>query len=80
MFKRLYEKLTGTPWTTTVSCTAQFGPTIAARYPELAALSDEELMAFTPETAIAYAMGRRYLLAYLAKHEPANASRSPVGV
>lgn len=42
---RAYERLTGTPWTTTHSAVAEFGPTIATRYPELAGYSDAELYA-----------------------------------
>lgn len=55
MIKRLYEAITGTPWTTGRSASADFGPTIAARYPELAELTDTELMAMTPAQAVAYA-------------------------
>lgn len=55
MIKALYEKVTGTPWTTGRSIAADFGPTVAARYAaELAPLSDRELMAMMPEQAIAY--------------------------
>lgn len=59
MIKRLYEAVTGTPWTTGRSAAVDFGPTIAARYPELAALSDMQLMRFTPAQAIAYAEAAR---------------------
>jgi len=60
MIKWLYEKVTGTPWTTVRSCTQEFGPTPGARYEaELAGLTDRELCAMTPKTAIAYAEAMR---------------------
>lgn len=43
LIARAYELVTGTPWTTTRSATAEFGPTLAVRYPELARYSDAEL-------------------------------------
>jgi hypothetical protein len=39
-----YRRITGTPWTTTRSMSREYGPTLAARYPELAGYSDAELM------------------------------------
>ena len=46
MITRLYELLTGHPWTTVRSATAEFGPPPAARYAtQLAAYSDAELIA-----------------------------------
>lgn len=55
MIKRLYEAVTGTPWTTGRSCTADFGPTIAARYvTEVASLTEQELHALHPAIAVAY--------------------------
>lgn len=39
----LYELVTGQPYTTTRSMAAEFGPTLATRYPELAERSDWEL-------------------------------------
>lgn len=44
LIARAYELVTGTPWKTVRSATAEFGPTLAARYPELARYSDAELM------------------------------------
>lgn len=64
MIKNLFELVTGTPWTTGRSASADFGPTIAARYAaELGALTDEELLRLTPAQAIAYAEGVRALRA-----------------
>jgi hypothetical protein len=63
MIKWLYQKATGTPWTTSWSCTEEYGPTIADRYPELCELSDAELCAMTPDQAIAWAERDRALLA-----------------
>jgi hypothetical protein len=46
MIPRLYELLTGHPWTTVRSMTAEFGPPLAAVYAtELAAYTDAELIA-----------------------------------
>ncbi|MEU7807884.1 hypothetical protein AB0B18_15670 [Micromonospora chalcea] len=45
LFAAAYERITGTPWTTTRSAAAEFGPTLATRYPELAAYSAGELLA-----------------------------------
>ncbi|MCP2325649.1 hypothetical protein HDA40_004156 [Hamadaea flava] len=59
MITRIYELVTGTPWTTGRSAVAEFGPTIATRYPELAELTDRELCSMTPKTAIAYAEAQR---------------------
>jgi|ADGO01.1.fsa_nt_gi hypothetical protein len=42
--QRLFELLTGTPYITTRSMAAEFGPTLATRYPELAQRSDWELL------------------------------------
>ncbi|MDI1464314.1 hypothetical protein QEZ54_25410 [Catellatospora sp. KI3] len=53
MIARLYEAVTGTPWTTVRSAAEEFGPTIAARYAdELADFTDYELMAMTPAEAV----------------------------
>ena len=50
MIRRLYEALTGTPWTTTRSMSAEFGPLPATRYAdELAAFTDAELVERGPE-------------------------------
>ncbi|MBV1851903.1 hypothetical protein [Catellatospora tritici] len=55
MIKHLYQAVTGTPWTTGRSATAEFGPTVATRYAkELSWLSDDDLMAMTPAQAAAY--------------------------
>ncbi|GAA1423861.1 hypothetical protein ACFQZ4_19630 [Catellatospora coxensis] len=55
MIKRMYEAITGTPWTTGRSCTADFGPTIAARYvTEVLSLTEQELHALHPAIAVAY--------------------------
>lgn len=61
MIKRVFELVTGTPWTTGRSATQEYGPTVAARYPELAALTDSELMRLTPAQAIAYGRAVRGL-------------------
>lgn len=42
--RRLFELLTGTPYITTRSMAAEYGPTWATRYPELAQRSDWELL------------------------------------
>jgi len=45
MIARLYELLTGKPWTTTRSMAAEFGPPPAVRYADqLAAYTDLELI------------------------------------
>lgn len=45
MIRRLYQTLTGRPWTTTRSCAAEFGPPPGARYADqLSAYSDAELI------------------------------------
>ncbi|MDI1466274.1 hypothetical protein QEZ54_35385 [Catellatospora sp. KI3] len=55
MIARLYEAVTGTPWTTGRSAAAEFGPTVATRYADaLSWLTDAELMAMTPAQAAAY--------------------------
>jgi hypothetical protein len=59
MIKRIYEAVTGTPWTTGRSATADFGPTPAAAYPELDELSFSELMTITNAEAIAWAKAQR---------------------
>lgn len=43
MLARLFELVTGKPYITTRSMAAEFGPTLATRYPELAERSDWEL-------------------------------------
>ncbi|GGR78641.1 hypothetical protein GCM10010169_23530 [Micromonospora fulviviridis] len=45
LIARAYELVTGTPYTTTRSVVAEFGPTLATRYPELADYTDAELYA-----------------------------------
>ncbi|MET7752580.1 hypothetical protein [Micromonospora sp. NPDC005367] len=45
LIARAYELVTGTPYTTTRSAAAEFGPTLATRYPELAGYTDAELYA-----------------------------------
>lgn len=42
----IWKRLTGTPWTTTRSMAAEYGPTLATRYPELQRYTDVELVAF----------------------------------
>lgn len=42
--RKLYELVTGRPYITTRSMAAEFGPTLATRYPELADVPDHELM------------------------------------
>lgn len=59
MIKYLYRAITGTPWTTGRSYAADFGPTLATCYPELANLTDAELCAMTTPQAIAYAKAVR---------------------
>lgn len=59
MIKRIYEAVTGTPWTTGRSATADFGPTLATRYPEWAQLTDHQLLSMTTEQAIAWALAQR---------------------
>jgi len=55
LIKWLYEKVTGTPWTTVRSCTQEFGPTPGARYEaELRMLSDKQLMELTPGSAVRF--------------------------
>lgn len=62
MIKAFYEMVTGTPWTSGRSATADYGPPPAARYAaELGALADEELLRLTPERAVAYALEVREL-------------------
>jgi hypothetical protein len=41
---RVWRSLTGTPWTTTRSMAAEYGPTPAMLYPELGAYSDADLL------------------------------------
>ncbi|GAA1395455.1 hypothetical protein ACFQZ4_54190 [Catellatospora coxensis] len=53
MIPRIYQALTGKPWvTTTLDVTTDVGPTIRARFPELDAFTDLELMRMTPDEAI----------------------------
>jgi|ADGO01.1.fsa_nt_gi hypothetical protein len=42
--ERLFELLTGKPWTSTRSMAAEFGPPLASRYPELLDYTDHELL------------------------------------
>lgn len=44
MLPQLFKALTGRPWTTTRSMAAEFGSTLATRYPELADFTDAELI------------------------------------
>lgn len=49
MFKWLFEKATGTPWTTGRCATTEFGPTPGARYRHIvAAIPDDVLLAYDP--------------------------------
>lgn len=49
MFKRLFETVTGTPWTTGRDVTTEYGPTPGARYRHIVAtIPDEVLLAFEP--------------------------------
>jgi hypothetical protein len=67
MITRLYELLTGQPWTTTRSMAAEFGPPPAARYAtQLAAYSDAELIAHG-----------KAILARLRAEEATQATRQP---
>lgn len=60
MIKKLYEVITGTPWTTGRSAAADFGPPPGAVYAtEWAHLSDAELCTLTCAEAIAYAQAIR---------------------
>lgn len=58
MIAFLYERVTGQRWKTTRSMAAEFGPTPATRYPELAVYSDAELLA-DGERILAEAAGIR---------------------
>ena len=51
--QRLFELLTGKPWTTTRSMAAEFGPTWATRFPELANYTDHELIRADIATLVA---------------------------
>ena len=44
LIRRLYEAITGRPWTTTRSMAEEYGPPPAVAYPELAGYSDAELI------------------------------------
>lgn len=44
MIGAAYRRITGNPWKTTRSMSREYGPTLAARFPELADYSDGELM------------------------------------
>jgi len=56
MIKRLYEKVTGTPWTTERSLSGDGMVPLGALYAEeLATLTDSELLRLTPVEAIEYA-------------------------
>lgn len=50
----LFARVTGQEWTTTRSCTAEFGPTPGARYRrELAAYTDAELLRYDRDALLA---------------------------
>jgi hypothetical protein len=50
VIRRLWERLTGTPWTTTRSMAAEYGPPPGALFAaELAEYSDAELVKFGDE-------------------------------
>lgn len=51
--ERLWELVTGKPYTTTRSMAAEFGPTWATRYPELADIPDHELIRADIATLVA---------------------------
>lgn len=57
--QRLYELLTGTPYTTVRSMADEYGPTWATRYPELAQRSDWELLARDIREIVAEIEARR---------------------
>lgn len=53
MIKKLYQAITGKPWTTSRSCTHDFGPTPGARYAaELATFTNAQLLTMTRDEAI----------------------------
>jgi hypothetical protein len=69
MIARLFQALTGRPWTTVRSCTAEFGPPPGARYAaELAAYSDAELIT-----------GGHTILARLRREDQVPAAVTPAG-
>lgn len=62
MIRRLYELVTGTPWTTTRSAAEEFGPTVATRYAaELVTLTDDELIRYDRRAVVEYARAVRLL-------------------
>lgn len=63
MWPRLFEALTGRAWTTTRSMAAEFGPTLASRYPELADYPDAELIRRPVGEVLAEIRARRVRLA-----------------
>ncbi|MEU4424819.1 hypothetical protein AB0F81_29725 [Actinoplanes sp. NPDC024001] len=59
MIDRLYELVTGTPWTTVHSAAAEFGCPPGALYAEqLAQYSDAELIAYGPQILAEIKAGR----------------------
>ena len=72
MFRRLYETLTGRPWTTTRSAAAEFGPPPGARYAgQLASYTDPELIAYGEQILA-------QLRAYAGCHPPAPREHRPL--
>ena len=57
--ERLFELLTGTPYRTVRSMAAEYGPTLATRYPELAQRSDHELITRDLQEVVAEIEARR---------------------
>lgn len=63
MLPRLFEALTGRPWTTTRSAAAEFGPPPAVSCPELADYPDAELIRRPVAEVLAEIQARRARLA-----------------
>lgn len=61
--EQLWKLLTGKPYTTTRSMAAEFGPTLASRYPELLDYTDEELIHRDRDELLAEIEARRAALA-----------------
>lgn len=61
--ERLFELLTGKPYTTTRSMAAEYGPPPAVQHPELLDYTDEELMRRDIREIVAEIRARRAALA-----------------
>ena len=79
MFRRLYETLTGRPWTTTRSAAAEFGPLPGARYAgQLAAYTDAELIAYGEQILTQLRASPRRHPPPLLEHRPLPPPRRPL--